>query len=122
MKNNKLEVYKESVFVRIHNFIKRIFCRKKTCDEEVYEPKENSINSKNIFFENIQINENSEEIRIKKLKQQYDNGEIDEDDLSEEEIEKLIALYKNETERLNADTEIRKKHISQMLKELKYNN
>ena len=39
--------------------------------------------------------------------------------LSEEDVEKLCELYKKETEELNADTERRKNHIAQMLKELK---
>ena len=47
------------------------------------------------------------------------NGEIDEVDISEEDVEKLCELYKKETEELNADTERRKNHIAQMLKELK---
>ena len=41
------------------------------------------------------------------------------DILSEEEIDKLCDLYKKETEKLNIDTEKRKNHIVQMLKELK---
>jgi ABC-type proline/glycine betaine transport system ATPase subunit len=119
MKNNELEVYKESVFVRIHNFIKRIFCRKKTCIEEVQKPKEISTNPKNIFFENIQIKENKEDLRWIHLKQQYEQREIDEEDLSTEEIDKLCEMYEKETDELNTDTERRKKHIAQMLKELK---
>ena len=47
------------------------------------------------------------------------NGEMDEEDISEEDVEKLCELYKKETEELNADTERRKNHIAQMLKELK---
>ena len=61
----------------------------------------------------------NEDIRIQKLKEKYDNGEIDEDDLSESDIDKIISLYEKETEELNADTERRKNHIGQMLKELK---
>ena len=61
-----------------------------------------------------------EEIRLKNLKLQYDNGEIDEEDISSEDMDKLTKMYENETEMLNADTERRKNHISQMLKELKY--
>ena len=37
-----------------------------------------------------------------------------------EDMDKLTKMYENETEMLNADTERRKNHISQMLKELKY--
>lgn len=60
-----------------------------------------------------------DEIKIRKLQVLYDNGEIDEDELSEDEIEKLIDLYESETEKLNADTERRKVHIQNMLNELK---
>ena len=41
-------------------------------------------------------------------------------DISSEDMDKLIKMYENETEMLNADTERRKNHISQMLKKLKY--
>ena len=58
--------------------------------------------------------------RLKILQIQYDNGEIDEDDISDEDMDKLIEMYEKETEELNIDTERRKKHITQMLKELKY--
>ena len=50
---------------------------------------------------------------------QYDNGDIEEDDISEEDIEKICEMYEKETEELNADTEKRKIHIAYMLKELK---
>lgn len=56
---------------------------------------------------------------MKKLQLQYDNGEIDEDDISDDDADKLIELYKKETFELNADTERRKNHIAKMLKELK---
>ena len=59
---------------------------------------------------------------IKSLQIQYDNGEIDEDDLSEDDVNKIIKLYEEETEQLNQDTLQRKIHIQNMLKELKYNN
>ena len=120
MKNNKLIKYKENVFTRIFNFFKKIFSKKKLSvnkedvDETIKEEK-----NKSNFLEDIQIKEDKEEIRLKKLQLLYDNGEIDEDDLSESDIKKLVALYEKETEDLNADTERRKNHIAQMLKELK---
>lgn len=120
MKNNKLIKYKENVFTKIFNFFKKIFSKKELSvnkedvDETIKEEK-----NKSNFLEDIQIKEDKEEIRLKKLQLLYDNGEIDEDDLSESDIEKLVALYEKETEDLNADTERRKNHIAQMLKELK---
>lgn len=47
---------------------------------------------------------------------QYDNGDIKEDDILEEDIDKLIVMYEKEIKELNADTERRRIHISQILK------
>ena len=71
------------------------------------------------FLKNIQLQEDEEKIRLMKLKLKYDNGEIDEEDISEEDIDKIVALYKKETEELNEDTLKRKTHIEKMLKEMK---
>ena len=49
----------------------------------------------------------------------YDNGDIDEEDISDEDIDKLVKMYEKETEELNIDTKRRKIHIAQMLKDLK---
>lgn len=143
MKEDKLIPYKENIFTKISQFFKKIFFRKKkenlnNIDEKLITDKKQNEN----FAENTVIKENEEirrlkelrlqaeqrlkqlqmqeEIRLKNLKLQYDNGEIDEEDISSEDMDKLTKMYENETEMLNADTERRKNHISQMLKELKY--
>lgn len=117
MKNNKLIIYKKSIFRKISDFFKKIFSKKKVLQKEdiiVVNDKKNDS-----FIKNIQIKENKEELRLLQLKQQYENGEIDEEDMSDEDIDKLCKLYEKETDELNADTERRKNHIAQMLKELK---
>lgn len=119
MRNNKLILYKEDFFTRISNFFKRIFFRKQKSLAENIEEKATYNKSKEVFLKNIQIEQNEEEKRLKKLQLQYDNGEIDEDDISDDDADKLIELYKKETFELNADTEKRKNHIAKMLKELK---
>lgn len=120
MRNNKLILYKEDFFTRISNFFKKIFFKKQKSLAENIEEKDTYNNkSKEVFLKNIQIEQNEEEKRLKKLQLQYDNGEIDEDDISDDDADKLIELYKKETFELNADTERRKNHIAKMLKELK---
>ena len=120
MRNNKLILYKEDFFTRISNFFKRIFFKKqKRLAENIEEKATYNNKSKEVFLKNIQIEQNEEEKRLKKLQLQYDNGEIDEDDISDDDADKLIELYKKETFELNADTEKRKNHIAKMLKELK---
>ena len=120
MKNNKLILFKENIFTKISNFLKKLFFRKREplLEKTNYTP--NEVPSKDTFLNNIKVEENSEDKRIKALKLQYDNGQIDEEDITEEDIEKLIAMYEKETEELNLDTERRKNHIAQMLKELKH--
>ena len=116
MKNNKLIIYKNSIFRKISDFFKKIFSK-----EEVVQNEDIIVNNdkNDSFIKNIQIKENKEELRLLQLKQQYENGEIDEEDMSDEDIDNLCKLYEKETVELNADTERRKNHIAQMLKELK---
>lgn len=120
--NNKMIEYKENIFTKILNFFKRIFKKDISPTENIIEKTIENEKKNNEFFENIYIKQNEEEMRLKKLQLQYDNGEIDEDDLSEEDVNKIIKLYEEETEQLNQDTFRRKIHIQNMLKELKYNN
>ena len=120
MMNNKLIPYKENIFKKISNFFKKLFSRKKEyIEESVGEKTIYDIQQKENFVGNIVIKENQEEKRLKELQQQYDKGEIDEEDISEEDMDKLIEMYEKETEELNNETEKIKNHISQMLKELK---
>lgn len=120
MKNNKLITYKENIFTKISNFLKKIFFRKKKdAIESINEVPVYNNQYKENFIKNIQIKENEEEKRLKTLQLQYDNGEIDEADIAEEDTDKIIEMYEKETEELNKETEKIKNHIAQMLKELK---
>lgn len=120
MRNNKLILYKENIFTKIASFLRKLFFRKKeNIPESIDEKSLYNNQHKDSFIKNILIKENQEDIRLKNLQLQYDNGEIDEVDISDEDMEKLIEMYEKETEELNRETENIKIHISQMLKELK---
>lgn len=121
MKNNKLIEYKNNIWNKISRFFKKIFSKRKQQEQCIDSnlPKNSYLNREDDFLNRIQIKKSEDEIKIRKLQVLYDNGEIDEDELSEDEIEKLIDLYESETEKLNADTERRKVHIQNMLNELK---
>lgn len=115
---NSIIKHKENIFVRISKFLKKIFFKK---DKTIKTEKEAFYNyqEKNDFIGSILLKEDEDEKKLKNLQIQYDNEEIEEDDISDEDIEKLVIMYEKETEELNKDTEIRKKYITQMLKELK---
>ena len=112
MKNNKLIIYKNNIFIKIAEFFKKLFSRKKILQSK----NENISNdTRDSFIESIQIKKDKEKLRLCRLKQQYDNGEID---IPDEDVEKIVELYEKETEKLKADTEKIKNHIRQMLKQL----
>lgn len=118
--NNKLIPYKEKIFTKISNFFKKFFFRKKEyITENIDEKSICNSQQKEYFIKNIVIKENEEEKRLKSLQLQYDNGEINEEDISDEDMDKLIEMYEKETEELNKETEKIKIHIAQMLNELK---
>ena len=72
MKNNKLIVYKENILVKIRNFIKRLMGKNKvSSDKEFNENQSISNITSNVFFENIQIKDNSEERKIKSLQMMW---------------------------------------------------
>ena len=62
MKNNKLIVYKKSIFRKISEFFKKIFSKKKVLPKEVIITNEKNNN----FLENIQIKEDKEKIILHK--------------------------------------------------------
>lgn len=76
-------------------------------------------NKKESFRKNILIKQDEEKNRLMQIKRMYDNDEITEDEIDENDMEVLIALYKEETDKLNKDTEARKIRIKKMLDEMK---
>jgi hypothetical protein len=122
--NNELVVYRPNIFIRIKNFFRNIFMKNR--NENIELPIHNvDAKRQNNFREEIVIKEDKEKIRIEKLMRQYDAGEIVEEDISDEDMEKLIELYNQETEELNLETELldadtnrRKANIEKIIKSL----
>lgn len=65
------------------------------------------------------IPEDKEKTRLLKLREQWEAGEIDAEDISDEDVDKIVELYNEETEKINNETLLIKENISKMLKELK---
>lgn len=71
------------------------------------------------FFYKIKVEQDEELLRLLKLKQKYDNGDISEDDISEDDARRVIKLYEQEINNLNVDIEKSKNRIKHKLNELK---
>lgn len=120
MKNNKqLIKYKESIFSIIKKFF-LIFLKKENKDvTKITDSSDNELSKENQFLKDISREEIKEKERILNLKVQYDKGQLDPYEISDEDIQKIISLYEDETKNLNCDTEKRLTIIEKKLKESK---
>ena len=73
----------------------------------------------NEFKKGIILECNSEEERILKLQQQFINGNIDEDNISDEDYFKLVELFKKQNNEIKERIESRKKSIRKRLNDMK---
>ena len=67
----------------------------------------------------VVIPEDKEKNRILRLRKQWEDGEIDAEDISDGDVDKIVEIYNKETEKINNETLLIKENISKMLKELK---
>ena len=76
----------------------------------------NNIKNKIHFSKDITVIQNEEEKRLRALKKLYDNREIEEEEISDEDIDKLSELYDKEIGELREDTERRKRNIEHIIR------
>lgn len=110
-----LQVNENSIVYKIKNFFKNLFCKNIEIEnnvivEENVSTNVESGNEKSTFIESIRDIDN-EETKLLKLQKQYRIGEIKEEDLTEEQVNSLCALYDNQIARLRKTNAIRKQKI-----------
>ena len=121
-----IAVNENSIFYRIKNFFRNLFDKHKAIENSTVI--ENSINAslkkennKNSFVESIKNIEN-EETKLLKLQKQYRNGEIKEEQLTQEQINSLSALYDKQIANLRKLNQIRKQKLLEYRKKLQTDN
>ena len=111
-------VNKKSIFYKIKAFFVKLFRENSVYQNEsqVETIKDNAIQpnikQKDDFIETLRNIEN-DETKLLKLQKQFDNGEIDRNQLSEEQIAKLTELYKKQINDLEESNEKRINKIRQ---------
>ena len=116
MENNKMVEYKGNFFNKIKNFFFRLF--KKSSNSLETQPRDFK-NEEHAFKDNIIIKQDEEELRLLQLQREYKSGKILEEDMSQEDKEKLINLYKKQNLELKETIKNEKEKIRKMLDELK---
>ena len=115
----------ENIFYKIKRFFKNLFNKNNDIiDNYTVVENESTIeneNKKNSFMESIKNIEN-EEIKSLKLQKQYRSGEIKEEELTEEQVNSLCALYDKQIENLRKSNEIRKQKLLEYRRKLQTDN
>lgn len=118
-----VQVNEKSIFYKIKSFFRNLFSKNIKIEENIVS-EENIDNNTKIeekkseFLESIKNIEN-EETKLLKLQKQYRNGEIKEEDLTEEQKKSLYDLYDKQIANLKKSNEFRKNKILQYRKTLK---
>ncbi len=119
-KDNKTGLIKTNSFLyKIKNFFIKLFNKSKVNQTIVEENVDNinSIDSDNSFRENIKKIEN-EETKLLKLQEQFKRGEVEEKDLTEEQINALCKLYHEQIKALRKSNKIRKEKLLEYRKNI----
>ena len=116
-----LKVNENSTFYKIKLFFKKLFSRNESIVTDISVTENNIVRSdedkNNTFMEEIKKIEDEETILLK-LQKKYRNGEIKEEDLTEEEVNSLCELYDKQISALKKSNEIRKQKLLEYRKKL----
>ena len=121
-----VQVNENSIFYKIKRFFKNLFNKNKdTADnysamEEINSSVENE-NKKSSFMESIK-NIEDQETKLLKLQKQYRSGQIKEEELTEEQVNSLCALYDKQIEKLRKSNQIRKQKLLEYRRKLQTDN
>ena len=121
-----VQVKENSIFFKIKNFFRKLFCKKAniaqdSITEEYNETQIEKESSRHSFMESIK-NIEDEETKLLSLQKQYRSGEIKEEELSQEQVNSLCALYDKQIENLRKSNEMRKQRLLEYRRKMQTNN
>ena len=116
-KNNALVEKDNGIFIKIRKFFKKIFIRKNIVNVNYIKNESNINEEKDTFKIDIRNIEN-EDTKLLKLQKQYINGEVKEEELSEEQVTKLCQLFDKQIFSLKKANELLELSILETRKKL----
>ena len=119
-----VRINENSIFYKIKKFFKNLFNKNKNADNSIVEETaviKQDENKRNQFMEQIRKIEDEETILLK-LQKQYRNGEIKEEDLTDEQVISLCKLYDKQISNLKKSNEIRKQKLLEYRRRLQIDN
>lgn len=101
MKKDEEMISTNGIMYKIKSFFKNLF--KKNKEEIVQQEKEEE--TKNTFEESIIVRTDEEKARLLELQKRFREGKLNPEDVTEEDIDKLAALYNEQIAELNKQIE-----------------
>lgn len=117
-------VNENSIFYKIKRFFKNLFNKNNSADNTIVEETavmKQDEDKRNQFMEQIRKIED-EETTLLKLQKQYRNGEIKEEDLTDEQVSSLCKLYDKQISNLKKSNEIKKQKLLEHRRRLQTDN
>lgn len=108
-----IKINENSIFYKIKTFFRDLFNKNRINENNVAKEEiisTTQIDNESSFMTDLKIIEN-EETKILRLQKAYRNGDIEEKDMTEEEISSLINLYDKQIADLKKSNEIRKQKL-----------
>ena len=121
-----VQVNENGIFYKIKKFFKNLFNRNAntTNNYAILKETESLVaneNKKNSFMESIK-NIEDEETKLLKLQKQYRSGEIKEEELTQEQVNSLCALYDKQIANLKKSNDIRKQKLLEYRRKMQTDN
>lgn len=121
-----VQVNKNGILYKIKKFFKNLFNKNTntTNNYNIIEETESLVaseNKKNSFMESIK-NIEDEETKLLKLQNKFRSGEIKEEELTEEQVNSLCALYDKQIANLRKSNQIRKQKLLEYRRKLQTDN
>ena len=119
-----IKINENSIFYKIKQFFKGLFYKKEPIDNITVETNKVILpdeNRKNKFMEEIKKIEDGETLLLK-IQKKYRSGEIKEEELSDEQVNSLCALYDKQIANLKKSNKIRKQRLLEYRRKMQTDN
>ncbi len=115
---NSLTTYNKNIFEKIRMFFKNLVEHNKQSQNTIQMRKRTSASETQDFIENIKIPESRVNAEVQKMKNDFENGLIIEEDLCEAELKQLRELYIKQIEEKKQSIENYKNRIMKVKAQL----
>lgn len=129
-KNSLIPLKENNIIKKIIGFFKRLFFKQKDSNnanvikennEDIIKETEEKV-SKNSFLNDIKIEEKTKDKTDMQLLEKFRNGDIDEEEMTDEQFECLCNSYKEKISQLKESNQKRKQVLLAYRKQLKTSN